>query len=150
MLKFIKRVFGSADGHAPPDYVTAWQKILIAGYSKSWVLFHNGTAVILVNPTDDLRAQAIDLMKEWGPVHAGCPAGDFSTSKLTDYPGWVVTCHHNDILTYVDPSEVAKGNSTDIAIGMYGRSKRDLDAKELNVIHIEDNRRPENPLMSDT
>jgi hypothetical protein len=140
MMRFIKRLFGAGDSHMPPDYVAAWRKILIGGASKSWVLFRNGTAVILISPVDDLRAQAVNLMKEWGPVHAGCPAGDFSTVKVTDYPGWVVTCHHNDILTYVDPSEVVNGSSTDITIGLRGRSKRDVDAKELNVIHVEDNR----------
>lgn len=51
----------------------------------------NDTCVILMEPEADLSAQAIALMKEWGPVHAGCSAGDFGTIDLTNAPGWVVT-----------------------------------------------------------
>ena len=123
-----------------PDYIDAWQKILIGGDTKSWVLFENGTAVILMEPKGDLQAQATELMKEWGPVHAGGPAGDFAVVDLRDYPGWVVTCHHNDILTYVGPSELEEEEPQEVTIGLHGRSKRDLDASTSSVIHVVDNR----------
>jgi hypothetical protein len=93
-----------------------------------------------MQPDGDLQVLAIDLMKEWGLVHAGCSAGDFSTVKLTNNPGWVVTCHHNDILTYVSPDEMDEKHPTDIVVGLYGREKRHLDAEGLNVIHVEDKR----------
>jgi hypothetical protein len=51
----------------------------------------------------------------------------------------VITSHHPDILNYVSPDEVAE-QSNDLVIGLLGRSKRDLDAAELMVIHVEDNR----------
>jgi hypothetical protein len=140
ITRFLMQVFGSADSATPPDYVAAWCKILIGGDSKAWVLFKNGTVVMLTEPEGDLRSQAIALMSEWGPVRPACSAGDFSAVKLTDHPGWVVTCHHEDILTYIDPSEVDRYELTDVAIGLHGRGKRDLDAKELNVIHVQDNR----------
>ena len=38
-----------------------------------------------------LGLSAMVLMKDWGPVHVGSPAGDFSTVTLTDHPGWAVT-----------------------------------------------------------
>src|SRR4030095_11390199 len=119
--------------------IQTWRQILI-GDKKSWVLFKHGTCVILMQPEQDIRRQAVALMREWGPVHAGSPAGDFSTITLQDYPGWVVTCHHNDILTYVGPGELTEDGSDDIAIGLFGRSKRDRDASELEVIHVEDRR----------
>jgi hypothetical protein len=50
-----------------------------------------------------------------------------------------VTGHHPDILTYVSPDEVAEQNN-DLVIGLLGRSKRDQDAAELMIIHVEDNR----------
>ena len=81
----------------------------------------------------------MELMKTYGPVHAGTPAGDFSIITLDEEPGWVVTSHHPDILTYVSPDEVDE-QSNDLVIGLLGRSKRDLDAAELMVIHVEDNR----------
>jgi hypothetical protein len=54
--------------------------------------------------------------------------------------GWIVTCHHEDILTFVDPSEFAPGPHSDLTIGMHGRIKRDKDASELEVIHVETHR----------
>jgi hypothetical protein len=92
-MSFIRRLFRSLGGRYPLDYVGVCRTILFGGDTKSWVLFENGTVVILIQPDGDLQMLAIDLMKEWGLVHAGCPAGDFSTVKLTNNPGWVVTCH---------------------------------------------------------
>jgi hypothetical protein len=118
--------------------IETWRRIIVGEY-KSWALFSNGTCVILMQPEPDLRRQAVEMMKTYGPVHAGGPAGDFSVITLDDDPGWVVTSHHPDILTYVSPDEVAE-QSNDLVIGLLGRSKRDLDASELMVIHVEDNR----------
>ena len=123
----------------PTQFAEAWRRIVI-GDKKSWVLFRHGTCVILMKPEQDLRAQAIELMREWGPVHAGSPAGDFSVVTLTEYPGWVVTGHHNDILTYVAPEEMEADKRSNLAIGLFGRSKRDRDASALQVIHVEDKR----------
>ncbi len=79
-------------------------------------------------------------MRVWGPVHVGSPAGDFSTVTLTGYPGWVVTCHHNDILTYVAPGELTPSETESVAVGLLGRSKRDQDSSELQIIHVQDKR----------
>ena len=118
--------------------IETWRRIIIGEY-KSWALFSNGTCVILMQPEADVRRQAVEMMKTYGPVHAGGPAGDFSVITLDEDPGWVVTSHHPDILTYVSPDEVAE-QSNDLVIGLLGRSKRDLDASELMVIHVEDDR----------
>ena len=118
--------------------ITTWRTI-IQGDAKSWVLFANGTCVILMGPQPDLAAQAVQIMKEWGPVRAASPAGDFSVIHLSDHPGWVVTSHHPDVLTYVSPDEVGD-NPSDVGVGMTGRSKRDQDAGELRVLHVEDRR----------
>jgi hypothetical protein len=80
-------------------------------------------------------------MREWGPVVPGTPAGDFSVIELDTAPGWVVTSHHPDILTYVAREEVGDGASEPF-VGLLGRSKRDQDARELEIIHVEDRRRP--------
>ena len=117
--------------------VGIWRSI-IRRELKSWVLFKNGTCVILVDPPPDLAAQAISLLKEWGPVYVATPAADFATIALKAAPGWVVTSHHEHVLTYVGPEEV--DNSTDVYVGLLGRSKRDMDARELEIIHIEDRR----------
>ena len=92
-----------------------------------------------MEPENDLRSQAVELMREYGPVHAGSSAGDFSTINLENEPGWVVTCHHPDILTYVSEND-AGDEPTDVSVGLFGRSNRDTDSADLEVIHVEDNR----------
>lgn len=120
------------------ELIEAWRDT-ISGFDKSWVAFENGTCVVLMEPEDDLGKQAVELLREFGPVHAGSSFGDFNVITLDDGRGWVVTCHHNDILTMVGPNE-ANTDDSDLSIGLLGRSKRGLDAEQLNVLHIEDNR----------
>ena len=118
--------------------IETWRNIIVGG-EKSWVLFANGTCVILMEPEADLQSQAVELLREYGPVHAGSTAGDFSAINLDNDPGWVVTCHHPDILTYVS-AEDAGDNPNDLAVGLLGRSCRDTDGAYLEVIHVADNR----------
>ncbi len=118
--------------------VEAWRDT-INGPGKSWVLFQNGTCVILMQPEADLAGQATALLREWGPVHAGSSFGDFNVVTLDNGRGWVVTCHHSDILTMVGPDEVGP-DAADVMIGLLGRSKRGQDATELQVLHVEDKR----------
>lgn len=118
--------------------VEIWRR-LIVGDEKSWVLFENGTCVILMEPGEDLAAQATALMEEWGPVWVGSAAGDFSVISPDNAPGWVVTCHHPDILTYVASDDVGP-EPTEVAVGLTGRGKRDADGLEPRVIHVEDRR----------
>ncbi|MGC5033166.1 hypothetical protein [Micromonospora sp. DT229] len=89
-------------------------------------------------PGVDLAAQAVDILREYGPVHPGSSAGDFGTVTLDPGPGWVVYGHHDDVLTYVSPDEISDGS--DLAVGLYGRHKRDRDGHELDVVHVEDKR----------
>ncbi len=120
------------------ELVSIWRRIIL-GSDKSWVLFENGTCVIFLDNDSDLKSEAIEIMKEFGPVHAGSSAGDFSTIDLTDAPGWAVTGHHPDVLNYVSPSDVSEDPS-DLEVGMLGRSNRDADAAALRIIHVEDKR----------
>jgi hypothetical protein len=120
------------------ELIEAWRATIV-GPTKSWVLFEHGTCVILTEPEDDLELQATDLLRDFGPVHAGSSAGDFGVITLTNGLGWAVTSHHNDILTFVGPDEVEAG-SPDVTIGLFGRSKRGQDAAELRVLHVEDRR----------
>ncbi len=127
--------------HAPSatPLPEVWSHI-IQGDTKAWVLFAHGTCVIFLEPQPDLRAQAVALLRQWGPVQVGTPAGDFNVIHLNAHPGWVVTCHHSDILTYVSPEELSGGGGDDLIVGLYGRGKRNRDACELEVVHVEDRR----------
>lgn len=120
------------------ELVQVWRDV-IQGDEKSWVLFENGTCVILMEPEDDLSAQAVELLREYGPVQGGSAAGDFGTIDLDQAPGWAVYGHHNDILTYVAPEEVGD-DAADLAVGLLGRTKRGQDGLELTVVHVEDKR----------
>ncbi|MFJ3309742.1 hypothetical protein ACIPSA_43445 [Streptomyces sp. NPDC086549] len=119
--------------------IDAWRRLL-TGSGKSWVLFEHGTCVVLEEPEGPLDERATEILREFGPVHVGGPAGDFRVLELKNDVGWLVTGHHPDVVTFValDESE----DPSHLAVGMHGRSKRDQDGRELHVIHVEDARPP--------
>ncbi|WP_328793500.1 MULTISPECIES: hypothetical protein [unclassified Streptomyces] len=123
--------------------IDVWQRLL-ADPHKSWVLFEHGTCVVLTAPEGELAAQAAGILKEFGPARAGSPAGDFRVIDLEDAEGWAVIGHHHDVLTYVGPDELV--DASDIAVGLYGRSKRHQDGIELHVVHVEDRRGSADPV----
>jgi len=130
---------------SPPDagtdltLIEIW-RALILNKQTPWVLFKNGTCVVLAEPADlEGRAaeQAVAILKAWGPVQVGTPAGDFSVVPLDGLPGWVVTSHHEHVNTYVAPAEVGLDAADELTIGLVGRAKRERDADELEILHIE-------------
>ena len=82
--------------------------------ATSFVVFRGGTVVAFVEPdaSVDLAIAAQALMKEYGPVHPGSPAGDFGVTRLRQGYGWAVTSHHPDIFTLVLPSESPRTRAT--------------------------------------
>lgn len=102
-----------------------------------WVLFEHGTAVRIDDdpPPDDLAAAATALLAEWGPVQAGTPAGDFDVFPAGGTGPWLVTSHHPGVVTYVAADDV--DNPVDVMVGLLGRAKRDQDAAECTVVHVE-------------
>ncbi len=67
-------------------------------------------------------------------------SADFSVTHLSEYPGWIVTCHHPAVLTYVHPSEVEDSDPLDHIVGLIGRSRRQQDSEDLEVVHVEGTR----------
>ncbi|WP_454320399.1 hypothetical protein [Streptomyces phaeoluteigriseus] len=124
------------------ELIDVWQRLL-ADPHKSWVLFEHGTCVVLTAPEGEPADQATALLKQFGPARAGSSAGDFGVIDLEDIEGWVVTGHHNDVLTYVGPDEPQ--DQSEIAVGLYGRAKRHRDGTELHVVHVEDKRGSADP-----
>lgn len=130
---------GSRDRGCQPSgdrFVEMW-RLLVAGSNKPWVLFAHGTCVLIREPTQDVRRAAIDLLRQWGPVVVGSPAGDFNVFPLKDGTGWVVTSHHPNIATCVDSAEVPVPDPDPLTVGVIGRTKRDRDASELAIAHVE-------------
>ncbi|MDR6548590.1 hypothetical protein J2810_004680 [Chryseobacterium rhizosphaerae] len=105
---------------------------------KDWVLFKNGTYIIFddIANVGNVKDEAIKLMKEYGPVFGGTPAGDFNTIYLTETEGWLVAGHGYGMYTYVHPSELENDTPNDLEIGLFGRSKRNLDGTDPEIIHV--------------
>ena len=113
-------------------------KLAINPKFQNWVLFENGTYIILddVSQIPDVKSEVIKLIEEFGPVSTGGPAGDFGVTTLNKTEGWVVSGHGYGMYTYVHPSELDSNSPDDATIGLYGRSKRDKDGQNPNIIHI--------------
>jgi hypothetical protein len=75
-------------------------------------------------------------MKEYGPVYPGTSAGDMNIKSLVKPYGWLVSGHGPDVVTYVHPSELDSSDPDHILVGVYGRTKRDKDSKELRIIAV--------------
>lgn len=120
------------------DFIAVFQKVVIDP-DVSWVLFKHGTCVMLLTPEDDIRKQAIRILKDHGSVIPGTPSGDFDVTRIPDIQGWIVIGVYPGIMVYVSEDE-AGSKHHDIDIGILGRTKRDLDAKFVTVIHTEDHR----------
>ncbi|MHC0447875.1 hypothetical protein ACWA1F_20885 [Flavobacterium sp. 3-218] len=113
-------------------------KLAINPKFQDWVLFENGTYIVFDNTDSikDVRNEAIKIMAEYGPVHIGSPAGDFGVTTLKKSEGWSISGHYYGMYTYVHPSEINSSTFNESEIGLFGRSKRDLDGKNPNIIHI--------------
>lgn len=113
-------------------------KLAINAKFQDWVLFQNGSYIIFDN-TDtikDIKEEAIKLMKEFGPVYLGTPAGDCGVTKLNKTEGWSISGHFYGMYTYVNPSELNSSKPADDEIGIVGRSKRNLDGQNPIIIHV--------------
>lgn len=120
--------------------IDTWRQLLVDPHA-SWVLFAHGTCVVLTDPGPDLAAQATEILREFGPAHAGDQSGDFGVITPDQVAGWVVTGHCRDVLTYVGPEGME--DASEVAIGVTGRTHRGQDGAELRVVHVEDRRAAE-------
>ncbi|HZI53126.1 MAG TPA: hypothetical protein VFD56_05475 [Chitinophagaceae bacterium] len=107
---------------------------------KDWVVFANGTYIILDDSLkEDPSNNALKIIKEFGPVYRGSPAGDLSITKLDKTDGWSVGGHYNGLYTYVHPDELVRAGMvecSDLDVGLYARAKRDKDSRDLKIIYV--------------
>lgn len=113
-------------------------KYVIKPEIKNWVLFSHGTFVIFknINKGDNLAEKAIEHMKKFGSVHPGSEAGDFNVRELENHKGWLVSGYGPNMATLVYPQEIENKNHDTLVVGIFGRTKRDKDSQELEIIHI--------------
>ncbi len=100
--------------------MSKWCDILKPG--KKFVEF--GDTVVVT----DSKEHAKDVLREHGPFEIGTESADFSVMKIDK--GWIVSCNHPDLLTFVSEKEVSPGEP-DYVIGILGRGKRAEAAKKL-------------------
>ncbi len=113
-----------------------WRQVL-SDEVKAWVIFKNGTCVVCRESDKDPRKYATDLMKNMGIVILGSSHGDFVVHPLDKISGWIVEYHHEDIFSYVSPSEVEGEDAGDMRVGLHGRHMRGEDAQNLEIAHVE-------------
>jgi len=102
---------------------------------RRWVLFDHGTVVVVPDDTvEDVTEVAKLKLATDGPVAPGTAAGDFSVSAVEDR-GWIVGSHDPDIFTFVPASKVKPGSS-DVAVGLAGRTARGADADGQQVLAV--------------
>ena len=120
------------------EFVDAFRATL--GPDTCWVLFANGTVVILPNPAsksrESLAEDAKAFIKQNGPVVPGTPLGDFNVVSGNKVAGSFVTNHSEHLLTFV-PQSVVNELGGDMVVGLYGRSQRHKDAQDCEVVHVE-------------
>jgi hypothetical protein len=120
------------------EAVRFWRHVVTADPFHPWVVFDNGTCVVLREPEGDLAEHARALLAKWGRDP------DFQVRKIGGHAEQLVFCNHPDILNYVTTDEISKLESASLGkgtmtttIGIAGRSRRRMDSKELKVIHVQ-------------
>ncbi len=118
-------------------------KLAISLKFQDWVLFKNDTYIIFddISTVENIRNEAIKLMQEFGPVFAGV-LGDFSVIHLNSTEGWLVSGHGYGMYTYVHPSELDSETPNDLEIGLLGRSKRNSDGENPEIVHVNTHSNP--------
>ena len=123
---------------APPlDMLVARWRVILArlqGSEGSWALFKHGTVVIFDSKPRNAEAEARDLLRAQSPARYGAPEPE--VTPLPNNAGWLVGGAHARLLTYVAPEEAGANTPLPI-IGRLGRAKREEDARDLDITHIE-------------
>lgn len=126
--------------HAKDSITETWRKIIENSperKNKPWVVFRDGTCVILMEGAtsrEDAATKATGIISEYGPVYAGTPAGDFNIVENSAVEGIIVTGWHDDVLNFVGKEE---GGDSAFGKALFGRSKRDQDGRNPEVLHVE-------------
>ena len=116
-------------------YTDMWKKLLegFAGMS-GFAVFSHGSAVILKRPhatEESAKEEALEVMKQYGPVFPGSEAGDFNTtstkgrgstmrcnliinqnnqSNISTGDAWMVSGYHGNLMTLV----LSKGRDEEV------------------------------------
>lgn len=84
---------------------------------------------------EDAAAKATQIISEYGPVWIATPSADFNVTGNSAAEGIIVTCWHNDVLSFAIKDEGGDINMLEKAL--LGRSKRDEDERNPEVLNVE-------------
>ena len=106
-------------------------------YSR-WVLFENGTFVMLRNDQQPLAIGfwAVEVLATEGIVTR--QNRDLKFSVKPAFEGWLVTGDYWAIYTYVHESEIKGSHSDLMGIGQFGMAKRHSDSVGPRIIFFQD------------
>lgn len=111
-------------------FINIYKKVIEPNL-KDWVIFENGTCVIIYKSQGDLKNEAAEILKKYGQAYPGTSTADFTVTKVDK--GWIVTGDQPGILNYVSEDEGEE--KEDWEIGLLGRNQKEQDSKELRVIY---------------
>src|SRR3989338_9763999 len=94
---------------------------------KDWVIFDQGTCVIIYNHKEDLETESSEVLQKYGVIVPGTESADFTVLKVDPDligvdSGWIVAGNQPGILNYV--SEEEGDGKEDPEIGLIGRNKK--------------------------
>lgn len=121
----------------PKQLLEKIQQSIIPVY-KNWVLFKNGTYVILddISNISDVAQEALRLLAAYRPKSAmEKPDWDYSISHLDRVEGWSVYGNGYGIYTYVHPSEMIEAPAPPNII-VFSKNKRMMDETNPEIIYI--------------
>ncbi|MFK7797861.1 MAG: hypothetical protein AB8E82_10440 [Aureispira sp.] len=122
---------------SPEQLLEKVQQSIIPVY-KNWVLFKNGTYIILddISNIPDVGQEAIRLLAAYRPKSVmEKPSWDYSISHLERVEGWSVYGNGYGIYTYVHPSEMVDAPAPPTII-VFSKNKRMLDEANPEILYI--------------
>lgn len=117
-----------------------WKLLLASEESSSWVLFNNGTCIILRNFSGALEVEAKRLLESADKNIGHGGFRDLNVSPIPEPSGWIVTGEQPNVRVFVDPSDFNEPLDSDLQVGLVGRINATFDAKELLAIFIHESR----------
>ena len=119
--------------------VQTWQRLLQFD-PRPWVVFENGTCVVLADPEDNIEVQAQRILAASGPDGAHPAPSEMNVVTPYEMPGWVVSGHDPNVLVYVGFGEAGSPDTKKEDVALAGRAKLAKDAETLAIIHVEERR----------
>ncbi|CDW53030.1 hypothetical protein TTRE_0000129301 [Trichuris trichiura] len=124
--------------------IDVYRKLIKPCYS--WVLFANGTAVVLNEDKCDLSIEmatdyARKKLKKCAKAKPGTPMNDITAQHIPWLDGWLVNYKSRRVTTFIPVDGISLKNGEDkndpMTFGLLGRILRAKDAEELDIIHLQ-------------